>query len=188
MLQLALCVAVSAEIRYRTHSVSNGVITYGETAIWENTNSALIPCHLLDQSFRNCTTRGLDRFNLYFPDVIGEGSLPSDGCDFKRDDLNSFGLAVCRPQEGVVCLGEQIWLVNDERCFEEGDLAFPTVLICSILFGIFGVDRFLLGHIALGVLKMSTAGGLLIWWIVDVLMIAAGALGPYPEHRYSVAY
>jgi len=45
-------------------------------------------------------------------------------------------------------------------------------LIMSILFGSLGVDRFIIGHVGLGILKLITAGGCGIWWIIDLILIA----------------
>jgi TM2 domain-containing membrane protein YozV len=51
-----------------------------------------------------------------------------------------------------------------------------TALILSILLGEIGVDRFYLGYTGLGILKLLTAGGFGIWWLIDIIMIATGKL------------
>lgn len=50
-------------------------------------------------------------------------------------------------------------------------------LIISILFGSLGIDRFLMGKVGTGILKLITFGGLGIWWLVDVILIAT-------KHQY----
>ena len=50
-------------------------------------------------------------------------------------------------------------------------------LIMSIVFGILGVDRYLMGKIRTGVLKLITVGGFGVWWIVDAILIAT-------KHQY----
>ena len=42
----------------------------------------------------------------------------------------------------------------------------------SYWLGIFGVDRFYVGHIWLGVLKLITVGGFGIWMVVDNILFA----------------
>ena len=45
-------------------------------------------------------------------------------------------------------------------------------LIMSILFGQLGIDRFIMGHVGLGILKLLTFGGCGIWWLIDIILIA----------------
>lgn len=49
-----------------------------------------------------------------------------------------------------------------------------TALILSILLGEFGIDRFYLGYIGTGILKLITCGGFGIWWLIDLIQIARG--------------
>ncbi|HOB36219.1 MAG TPA: TM2 domain-containing protein [Candidatus Avimonas sp.] len=50
-----------------------------------------------------------------------------------------------------------------------------TALILSIFLGSLGVDRFYVGKIGTGILKLITFGGFGIWWLVDLIMIATGS-------------
>ncbi len=45
-------------------------------------------------------------------------------------------------------------------------------LVMSVVFGSLGVDRFIMGKIGTGIFKLVTFGGLGIWWLVDVILIA----------------
>ncbi len=51
-----------------------------------------------------------------------------------------------------------------------------TALILSIFLGELGIDRFYLGYTGLGILKLITAGGFGVWWIIDIVMILTGKL------------
>lgn len=48
----------------------------------------------------------------------------------------------------------------------------PTVsLLLSIFLGGLGVDRFYIGNVGAGIGKLLTAGGLGVWWLIDIFCI-----------------
>ena len=55
---------------------------------------------------------------------------------------------------------------------EKKDKKWLTALLLSILIGSLGVDRFYMGHVGLGILKLITFGGFGIWWLIDLILIA----------------
>jgi len=52
------------------------------------------------------------------------------------------------------------------------EVNWVLALVMSIVFGQLGVDRFIMGHVGLGILKLITFGGFGIWWLVDIILIA----------------
>ena len=53
------------------------------------------------------------------------------------------------------------------------DKNWIAALLLSILVGTLGIDRFYMGYIGPGILKLITLGGLGIWWLIDLIMIAS---------------
>lgn len=78
------------------------------------------------------------------------------------------------PQEKILFLREK-FLELDEKRFSllfALELRDPFVLIIvSIFLGYLGIDRFLLGDVTKGVLKLLTCGGCGIWTIIDWILI-----------------
>lgn len=62
-----------------------------------------------------------------------------------------------------------------------------VALLLSALLGTLGIDRFYLGYVGLGVLKLLTGGGCGIWWLIDLILIAMNRLpdsnGNLPEKK-----
>jgi len=53
-----------------------------------------------------------------------------------------------------------------------GQVRNPTLIFgCSVFLGYFGVDRFLLGQVLLGIIKQLTAGGLGVWALIDLFLV-----------------
>ncbi len=51
-------------------------------------------------------------------------------------------------------------------------LNWVVTLVLSILFGYWGVDRFMMGQVGMGILKIVTFGGFGIWYLIDIILIA----------------
>jgi len=94
------------------------------------------------------------------------------------------------------------WAVDGLTCAETGSKDFQlevpckwtngykldTALLLSVFLGVFGADRFYLGHLGMGALKFCTLGFLFIGQLVDIILLATQQIGPKDNSSFIVGY
>lgn len=78
-----------------------------------------------------------------------------------------------------------------KKSMKDGSASAPKsqiiALILVIVVGGLGVHRFYLGYTLIGVIQLLTAGGCGIWWLIDLIRIITGDLGPADGSSYDPA-
>ncbi len=91
----------------------------------------------------------------------------------------------CFPSERLVSIKEKLDTLDDSKfaIVSATDFKDPTtILLISIFIGGWGVDRFMLGDIGMGVLKLLTGGLCGILWLIDIINISKKT----KEHNYNL--
>ncbi|XP_071102756.1 TM2 domain-containing protein 3-like [Haliotis cracherodii] len=94
-----------------------------------------------------------------------------------------FYTALCTAKDEILCLGSRRFY-RQQDCNWTSGYKWSTALILSITLGGFGADRFYLGLWREGIGKLFSFGGLGVWTLVDVILIAVGYVGPADGSLY----
>jgi len=78
------------------------------------------------------------------------------------------------PVECINMLREKLLACEDQSYayMLMSQLKDPTIsLVLSIVVGGWGIDRFYIGDVGMGIGKLLTGGGCGIWWLIDLFLI-----------------
>uniref|UniRef100_A0A915B1W6 TM2 domain-containing protein n=1 Tax=Parascaris univalens TaxID=6257 RepID=A0A915B1W6_PARUN len=89
----------------------------------------------------------------------------------------------CRVHQAVVCKGRRVFFKN-VRCNWSSGYSWWKALFLSVTLGGFGADRFYLGMWKSAIGKLFSFGGLGLWTLIDVVLIAVGYVGPADGSLY----
>ena len=59
---------------------------------------------------------------------------------------------------------------------QDNQKVWLVAILLSIFLGSLGIDRFYLGKTGTGILKLITLGGLGVWWLIDIILIATDSM------------
>ena len=80
------------------------------------------------------------------------------------------------PAERIMQIKELLLEIDDDKYYIVQSIPLKdttTLMIVSVIAGAYGVDRFMLGDVGLGVAKLLTCGGMGIWAIIDIFTVTS---------------
>eukprot|EP00112_Aurelia_sp_Birch-Aquarium-sp1_P004558 Seg1517.3 transcript_id=Seg1517.3/GoldUCD/mRNA.D3Y31 product="hypothetical protein" protein_id=Seg1517.3/GoldUCD/D3Y31 len=92
-------------------------------------------------------------------------------------------LVNCTIKDTIYCMGTRNFR-KSLPCNWTSGYRWSTAMLLSVTLGGFGVDRFYLGHWKEGLGKVFSFGGLGVWTLVDIVLIAVGYVGPADGSLY----
>ena len=77
-------------------------------------------------------------------------------------------------EEKISFIRTRLLELDDSKWAQISSLQFKSpivALVLSIFLGCYGIDRFYIGHIGLGVAKLLTCSGIVFWYFLDWFFI-----------------
>lgn len=132
----------------------------------------------------DCSTLLKGQYLCTSLDIDSETQQPRD-CN--RDTQKS--KQTCKAAPGIICKEtHNSSFIKEIPCKWTNGYHFDTALMLSIFLGMFGADRFYLGHPAIGLLKFSTLGFFFLGHLLDIVLIASQVVGPADGSHYVINY
>lgn len=94
--------------------------------------------------------------------------------DAQRVDMFLYPHAKYFPPESINQVRDRLLAMPEDQFYRAQVIEYKdptTLLLISVLLGTLGVDRFMLGDIGMGILKLLTGGVCCILWIIDICTI-----------------
>uniref|UniRef100_A0A183IJ47 TM2 domain-containing protein n=1 Tax=Soboliphyme baturini TaxID=241478 RepID=A0A183IJ47_9BILA len=119
----------------------------------------------------------------YLKDATFHRCRPIYNCSPTAPSFQRMIKTLCVVDESFVCLGRRTFY-KVVPCNWTRGYKWWKALVLSITLGGFGVDRFYLGLWRSGIGKLFSFGGIGVWTVVDVILIATGYVGPADGSLY----
>jgi len=161
--------------------------TYEKNCVYGN--KTIGNCSVPQQSSQQSLCKGKREFQIEL-DCLYCYQLPVEqytceprGFCQATSSLQERQIVNCTVAGPLHCLGKRKFL-KSFRCNWTSGYRWSTSLLLSITVGGFGVDRFYLGHWEAGLGKLFSFGGLGVWTLVDIVLVATGYITPADGSLY----
>ncbi|GMT18686.1 hypothetical protein PFISCL1PPCAC_9983, partial [Pristionchus fissidentatus] len=153
--------------------------TMNQSSIAEHSLGPFVPCTNIPDDFLRCES---------IPKTVS--NLNETGCHHfggTKPSEVAWTNVTCRVLGQIECRGPRTFQ-RERPCIKYTGHYFLSTLLYSLFLGILAVDRFCLGYSAIGVGKLMTLGGLGVWWVIDIFLLATGNLMPADNSNWEPYY
>ncbi|XP_022669973.1 uncharacterized protein LOC111253953 [Varroa destructor] len=129
--------------------------------------------------------------------LIGQYRCPEPEIDVITQQVsgcysNNSAPVVCTLAPEIFCLGgtgiNDTHFISEVPCEWTNGYSFEFSLLLSVFLGWLGLDRLYLGYPGLALAKFCTLGGIFLWQLIDIVLIAMQVVRPADGSQYVVSY